>query len=130
MIRLPLTSVVIVIEMVPKVHATEVLVIPMLMASMVAYFTAVEVEPEDIFDLIMEQDSIDHVERAGKGMAQVRGVGTDKGVGGRGEAEGTQESVRGDGGAAGRDVGGGGDGAGRSEVAGGTAEIKGIRIAR
>ena len=74
----------------------------MLMASMVAYFTAVEVEPEDIFDLIMEQDSIDHVERAGKGMAQVRGVGTDKGVGGRGEAEGTQESVRGDGGAAGR----------------------------
>ncbi|CAD7955558.1 unnamed protein product [Amoebophrya sp. A25] len=61
MIRLPLTSVVIVFEMTSVAGGQDSsrLVFPMLLCSMIAYFVNVEVQPSTMWDRLMEQDNID-----------------------------------------------------------------------
>lgn len=59
LIRLPFTAVVIVFEMVPSVDAATALVFPMMCCSVVSYFTSIELEPEELWDLVMKQDDID-----------------------------------------------------------------------
>eukprot|EP00392_Amoebophrya_sp_AT5.2_P004029 g4034.t1 len=61
MIRLPLTSVVIVFEMtsVAGSQDSSKLVFPMLLCAMVSYFVNVEVQSATMWDRLMEQDNID-----------------------------------------------------------------------
>ncbi|CAD7966997.1 unnamed protein product [Amoebophrya sp. A120] len=61
MIRLPLTSVVIVFEMtsVAGSQDSSKLVFPMLLCSMISYFVNSEVQPSTMWDQLMEQDNID-----------------------------------------------------------------------
>ena len=58
LIRLPLTAVIVVFEMVSSVDVQTSLAVPMLCSSVVAYFVAVELEPEGLWEQIVKQDGI------------------------------------------------------------------------
>merc|ERR1711904_412256 len=59
LIRLPLTAVIIVFEMTSVADSDTPILFPMLLTSMVAYFSNEKMQGENLWDLVLEQDNID-----------------------------------------------------------------------